>query len=171
MAQAYIGLGSNLQNPLQQILQALDELTQIPKTILYKKSRIYQSAAIGPEQDDFINAAALLDTELTPVELLNELQNLEQLHRRKRELYWGPRTLDLDILLYDQQQIVSERLTLPHPFLTQRAFVLLPLLDIDSDLQLPDGQHIKDFVEFCSDQTIFPLNLADNTELHSDATI
>lgn len=162
MAQAYVGLGSNLQNPLQQILQALDELTQIPKTTLQKKSHIYQSAAIGPEQDDFINAVVLLETELTPIELLDQLQTLEQSHQRTRKVHWGPRTLDLDILLYDQSQIDSERLTIPHRFLHQRAFVLLPLMDINPELQLPDGKHIKDYLESCSDQTIFPLNLADH---------
>lgn len=165
MAQAYIGLGSNLQNPLQQILRALEELQQLPKTQLQKSSCIYQSAAIGPEQDDFINAVALLDTELTPIELLNELQKIEQSHQRKRELHWGPRTLDLDILLYDQIQISTERLTIPHPFLTQRAFVLLPLLDIDAKLQLPDGTKIKDYIDDCSEQTIYPLNLADHPRI------
>ncbi len=165
MALAYIGIGSNLQNPLQQVQQALQELTQLPKTELNKVSRIYQSAAIGPEQDDFINAAALLDTDLTPLELLDALQAIEQLHQRQRIQHWGPRTLDLDILLYDRQVIQSERLIIPHAFLTRRAFVLLPLLDIDPDLQLPNGSPIKDCLAACADQVIQPLNLHAQPEI------
>lgn len=159
MPLVYVALGSNLLNPLQQVEQALQELKQLPNTELKKVSRIYQSAAIGPDQDDFINAVALLETDLSPLALLNALQTLEQLHQRERIQHWGPRTLDLDILLYDQQVIQSERLTIPHAFLTQRAFVLLPLLDINPDLQLPDGSYIKHYLAACADQVIQPLNL------------
>jgi 2-amino-4-hydroxy-6-hydroxymethyldihydropteridine diphosphokinase len=165
MALAYIGVGSNLQNPLQQVRQALQELQQLPQTELKKVSRLYQSAAIGPEQDDFINAAALLDTDLTPLELLDALQAVEQSHQRQRIQHWGPRTLDLDMLLYDQQIIQSARLTIPHAFLTRRAFVLLPLLDINPDLQLPDGSYIKDYLAACADQVIQPLNLHAQPEI------
>lgn len=165
MSQAYIGLGSNLQNPLQQLAQAMQEIKALPESILQKSSRIYQSAAIGPAQDDFINAVVMIDTQLTPIELLDALQAIEQHHQRRREMHWGPRTLDLDILLYDQLQIQSERLTIPHPFLTQRAFVLLPLSDINPELQLPDGSWIKDYLGNCSGQKIYPLNLAEHTRI------
>jgi 2-amino-4-hydroxy-6-hydroxymethyldihydropteridine diphosphokinase len=154
MSLAYIGLGSNLQQPLQQITQALKELNEIPETKLLKFSRLYQSQAIGPDQPDFINAAAVLETCLDPVSLLDELQKIEQTHQRRREQHWGPRTLDLDILLFDQQQIRSERLTLPHPYLTERAFVLLPLMDLNVDLRLPDGSLVQSYLINCQSQKI-----------------
>jgi 2-amino-4-hydroxy-6-hydroxymethyldihydropteridine diphosphokinase len=154
MSLAYIGLGSNLTQPLQQITQALTELDQIPETKLLKSSRLYQSQAIGPYQPDFINAAAVLETCLDPVSLLDELQKIEQIHQRRREQHWGPRTLDLDILLFDQQQIRSERLTLPHPYLTERAFVLLPLMDLNVDLRLPDGNLVQTYLINCQSQKI-----------------
>jgi 2-amino-4-hydroxy-6-hydroxymethyldihydropteridine diphosphokinase len=154
MSLAYVGLGSNLEQPLQQVTQALHELDQIPGTRLLKSSRLYQSQAIGPDQPDFINAAALLETQLTPILLLDELQKIEQLHQRRREQHWGPRTLDLDMLLFDQIQIQSTRLTLPHAFLTERAFVLLPLLDLDTDLRLPDGTLVQSCLVHCQSQKI-----------------
>ena len=165
MTLAYVGIGSNLHNPLQQVQQALQELQELPHTELKKVSRLYQSAAIGPEQDDFINAAALLDTNLQPLQLLDALQTIEQVHQRERIQHWGPRTLDLDILLYADDIIASERLTVPHAFLTRRAFVLLPLLDINPDLQLPDGSYIKDYLAACADQVIQPLNLHAQPEI------
>jgi 2-amino-4-hydroxy-6-hydroxymethyldihydropteridine diphosphokinase len=154
MPLAYIGLGSNLQQPLLQIQQALDELAELPDTKLLRSSPFYRSRAIGPEQPDFINAAAVLETALSPIALLDELQKIEQAHQRKREIYWGPRTLDLDLLLYDQQLIDLPRLKVPHPFLTQRAFVLLPLLDLDKNLALPNGNKLQDCVAQCQDQKI-----------------
>ncbi len=154
MPLAYIGLGSNLQQPLLQIQQALNELAALPDTGLLGTSPFYLSQAVGPEQPDFINAVALLDTQLAPIVLLDELQKIEQIHQRKREIHWGPRTLDLDILLYDQQQVDLPRLQIPHPFLTQRAFVLLPLLDLDKDLSLPDGNLLRAYLVQCQDQKI-----------------
>jgi 2-amino-4-hydroxy-6-hydroxymethyldihydropteridine diphosphokinase len=154
MPLAYIGLGSNLQQPQLQIYQALDELAELPETKLLRSSPFYCSRAIGPEQPDFINAAAVLETVLSPIALLDELQKIEQAHQRKREIHWGPRTLDLDLLLYDQEQIDLPRLKVPHPFLTQRAFVLLPLLDLDKNLSLPNGKKLQDYVAQCQDQQI-----------------
>jgi 2-amino-4-hydroxy-6-hydroxymethyldihydropteridine diphosphokinase len=154
MPLAYIGLGSNLQQPLLQIQQALDELAELPDTKLLRSSPFYSSRAIGPEQPDFINAAAVLETALSPIALLDELQKIELAHQRKREMHWGPRTLDLDLLLYDHQQIDLPRLNVPHPFLTQRAFVLLPLLDLDKNLALPNGKKLQDYVAQCQDQKI-----------------
>ncbi len=154
MPLAYIGLGSNLQQPLLQIQQALDELAELPDTKLLSSSPFYSSRAIGPEQPDFINAAAVLETALSPIALLDELQKIELAHQRKREMHWGPRTLDLDLLLYDHQQIDLPRLNVPHPLLTQRAFVLLPLLDLDKNLALPNGNKLQDYVAQCQDQKI-----------------
>lgn len=146
MALAYIGLGSNLEDPLAQVKRAFDELAELPQTTLMARSAIYSSRAIGPEQPDYINAVALLDTHLAPLALLDALQAIEQAHRRVRVQHWGPRTLDLDLLLYDEQIINDERLKVPHPYLTQRSFVLYPLADITPHLHLPDGTPLADLL-------------------------
>jgi len=151
MTLAYIGLGGNLDNPRHQVERAFVELDQIPNTRLIAQSPLYRSAPIGPgEQPDYVNAAALLETSLSPLELLDALQAIEQAHQRVRIERWGPRTLDLDILLVDQQTIVSERLTVPHPYLTQRNFVLYPLADIAPDLILPDGRDLRRLLASCT---------------------
>jgi 2-amino-4-hydroxy-6-hydroxymethyldihydropteridine diphosphokinase len=149
MTLAYIGLGSNLQAPLAQVMGAFDELSALPQTSLVQRSAIYASKPIGPEQPDFINAVALLDTQLAPLALLDALQAIEQAHQRVRIQHWGPRTLDLDLLLYGDQHIAHERLTVPHPYLTQRSFVLYPLADITPELHLPDGSRLSDLLHQC----------------------
>jgi len=149
MALAYIGLGSNLEDPLAQITHAFDELAEIAQTALLERSAIYSSQAIGPEQPDYINAVALLDTHLEPLALLTALQAIEQAHQRLRIQHWGPRTLDLDLLLYGDQSINLERLTVPHPYLTQRSFVLYPLSDITPNLHLPDGTPLAELLSRC----------------------
>lgn len=149
MALAYIGLGSNLDDPLAQVMRAIDELSALPQTQLVQRSAIYSSKPVGPEQPDFINAVALLDTHLAPLALLDALQAIEQAHQRVRIQHWGPRTLDLDLLLYGDQVIATERLTVPHPYLTQRGFVLYPLADITPDLQLPDGSRLPHWLHQC----------------------
>ncbi|WP_020208305.1 2-amino-4-hydroxy-6-hydroxymethyldihydropteridine diphosphokinase [Gilvimarinus chinensis] len=146
----YLGLGSNLDNPQQHIRQTIIELDQLPHSQLINVSALYRSKPVGPQdQDDFVNAVACLQTELPPLELLDALQALEQKHRRVRERHWGPRTLDLDILLYGEQQIHSERLTVPHPFMCERAFVLVPLADIAPGLTLPGGQNLNELAANC----------------------
>ena len=119
MALAYIGLGSNLEDPLAQVMRAFDELADLPQTTLLARSFVYASHAVGPEQPDYTNAVVLLDTQLTPIALLDALQAIEQAHQRVRIQHWGPRTLDLDLLLYGDQTIDEERLKVPHPYLTQ----------------------------------------------------
>jgi 2-amino-4-hydroxy-6-hydroxymethyldihydropteridine diphosphokinase len=147
---AYIGLGSNLENPLAQVQQALVELSAIPESTLLAKSPLYRSAPVGPgNQPDYINAAALLETSLAPLVLLDALQTIELSHQRVRLEHWGPRTLDLDILLLDQQTIDSARLKVPHPYLTQRNFVLYPLADIAPELLLPDGTSLQQRIAQC----------------------
>jgi 2-amino-4-hydroxy-6-hydroxymethyldihydropteridine diphosphokinase len=147
---AYIGLGSNLENPRAQVEQALVELAAIPESKLLATSPLYRSAPVGPgEQPDYINAVALLETSLTPLALLDALQAVEQSHQRVRIEHWGPRTLDLDILLLDQQTIDSERLKVPHPYLTQRNFVLYPLADIAPELLLPNGTSLQQLIAQC----------------------
>ncbi|MGK0446141.1 MAG: 2-amino-4-hydroxy-6-hydroxymethyldihydropteridine diphosphokinase [Bermanella sp.] len=140
MALAYIGLGANLDQPQQQIEQALIELARLPNTTLISHSSLYHSKPVGPQdQPDYINAVALLDTRLEPLELLDVLQKLEQDHGRLRKRHWGERTLDLDIILMGNKIIESERLTVPHPFAQQRSFVLFPLSEINPNLIFPDG--------------------------------
>lgn len=150
MTLAYIGLGSNLDNPRDHVERAFTELAAIADTRLIRRSALYRSKAVGPgEQPDYINAAAMLDTALSPLELLDALQAIEQAHQRLRNLHWGPRTLDLDILLLDQHIINSERLRVPHPYLTQRNFVLYPLADIAPGLILPCATPLSEWLAKC----------------------
>lgn len=129
----YIGLGSNLDNPVGQVEQALRELAELPDCQQIRASSLYRTSPIGPQdQADFINAVAMLKTRLLPEPLLDELHRLEKVHCRVRGERWGPRTLDLDLLLFDRQRIVTTRLVLPHPQMGERAFVLVPLLEITS---------------------------------------
>ncbi|MDM8558867.1 2-amino-4-hydroxy-6-hydroxymethyldihydropteridine diphosphokinase [Candidatus Parabeggiatoa sp. HSG14] len=148
----YIGLGSNLDNPIYQIQQALLALDTLPITSLSTHSALYQSTPLGPQnQPDYINAVAVLITKLPPLILLTELQTIENKQGRIRHIQrWGPRTLDLDILLYDNKQLQNTRLTLPHPGVYERAFVLYPLCECAPDLVLPDGQRVYDLMLRCS---------------------
>ena len=149
MALAYIGLGSNLEDPLAQVTRAFIALANIPHTYLRARSAIYSSLPVGPEQPDYINAVALLDTQLAPLVLLDSLQTIEQAHQRVRIQHWGPRTLDLDLLLYDDQVVNLERLQVPHPYLTRRSFVIYPLADINPNLHLPDGTPLAQLLSQC----------------------
>lgn len=138
MSIAWIGLGSNLDQPVQQVTMAFKELAELPQTQLLKTSRLWQSKPMGPQdQPDFINAVAQLDTELEPLQLLDALQQLEKKHLRIKLRHWGERTLDLDLLLYEQLEYQHPRLTLPHPGITERAFVLLPLAELAATLYIP----------------------------------
>ncbi|MCW8885100.1 MAG: 2-amino-4-hydroxy-6-hydroxymethyldihydropteridine diphosphokinase [Motiliproteus sp.] len=156
----FIGLGSNLANPIDQVQRAFEELAQLPNSQLLKRSSLYRSDPVGPaDQPDFINAAATLSTEFTPLQLLDQLQSIEQLHQRERIEHWGPRTLDLDLLLYDQQVIDHPRLKVPHPYLEERAFVLYPLAEIAPELQLPDNQTLSELLATCPMGTLQQLAL------------
>ena len=147
MSIVYIGIGSNLAEPQNQVKQAIEELGDLPETICLRYSSLYRSAPLVPEgsvkepdsqtQADYINAVAELDSELNPLDLLSQLQHLEDLHNRIRTERWGPRTLDLDVLLYDDCVINSPELTVPHPGLYERNFVLYPLAEIAPDLDIP----------------------------------
>ena len=134
---AFIGIGSNLDNPLLQVQTALRELAEIPKTELIRSSSLYRTPPMGPpDQPDYINAVAALTTTLSPTELLDALQALEARHGRVRTIHWGPRTLDLDLLLYGNETVHTARLTVPHPGIAQRAFVVLPLAEIAPALEI-----------------------------------
>lgn len=143
MTEAYIGLGSNLDTPEQQLTIAFSALGNLPKTRCIKSSSIYQSAPVGPAgQPDYLNAAAMIDTELDAHELLDALQAQELTQGRERSVHWGPRTIDLDILLFGNLEIHSKRLTVPHAFLRERAFVLRPLFELNPNLTLPSGESV-----------------------------
>ncbi len=139
-ASVYIGIGSNLGEPVQQVIDVLPLLNGISNTRLCAHSSLYQTAAVSDiEQQDYINAVACLETTLSPTGLLLELQAIEQAFYRQRDpdIHWGPRTMDLDILLFEQLQMNDSHLTLPHPQLHKRRFVLEPLLEIRDDFYLP----------------------------------
>ena len=149
-AQAFIGLGSNLDKPAEQITQALDAMAKLAHCTQLECAHWYSSKAIGPgDQPDYINTVASLNTTLTPRELLGALQGIENQQGRQRDIRWGARTLDLDLLLYNDIQLHSEELTLPHPALKQRNFVLVPLYDLAPALVLPDGSPLADLVQQC----------------------
>lgn len=158
---AFIGLGSNLDNPKAHILRAKDDLNALADTELVSFSGLYRSRAQGPVQPDFINAAAALTTALSPDELLTALQAIEAAHKRQRVQHWGPRTLDLDLLLYGEQTIATADLKVPHPLLEQRCFVLGPLNDIAPDLVLPNGRSIASLWRSCDASTLAPLQKYD----------
>ena len=135
---AYIGLGSNLGDPLAQLAAALAALSRVPETRVDACSPLYRSAPVGTAaQPDFVNAVARLETALAPAALLDALQGIERAQGRERPFPGAPRTLDLDLLLYGSRRIESARLTLPHARMHERAFVLLPLLDLDAGIEIP----------------------------------
>lgn len=156
---AFIGLGSNMADPSEQLAGAVARLAALPDTELVAQSAFYSSRPVGPQdQPDFVNGAAWLRTELTPLELLDQLQAIERAHGRKRIRHWGPRTLDLDLLLYGNEAINSKRLTVPHAELANRDFVLQPLLDLDPGRVLPDGRSLADLRQQCPDNNLQKLN-------------
>lgn len=150
MERVYIGLGSNLADPAEQLRQALAALEQLPHTRLAATSSFYASDSLLPGQPRYTNAVAALDTGLEPLQLLDALQAIELDQGRERHERWGPRTLDLDILLFGQRLIDEPRLRVPHYHMHARAFVLYPLAEIASeDLQLPDGRHLSELLAAC----------------------
>ncbi len=151
MERVYIGLGSNLATPIEQLRSALAALAALPQTDLIAQSSFYSSDPLGPaDQPRYVNAVAALDTELSPLALLDALQTieLEQGRTRKAER-WGPRTLDLDILLFGERLLDEPRLTVPHYHMHARAFVLYPLAEIAPDLKLPDGRALVELLGAC----------------------
>jgi 2-amino-4-hydroxy-6-hydroxymethyldihydropteridine diphosphokinase len=146
---AYVGIGSNLKDPRAQVQQAFGELDGLPHTRVAKTSSLYRTAPIGhPEQPDYINAVAQLETGLPAERLLAELQALEARQGRERSFPNAPRTLDLDILLFGNARIHSEALTFPHPRMHERAFVLKPLLEIAPELAF------QAHLDSCKDQKV-----------------
>jgi 2-amino-4-hydroxy-6-hydroxymethyldihydropteridine diphosphokinase len=134
---AFIGIGANLGDAKANVQDALARLARLPQTRLLAHSASYRSAPIDSTGPDYINAAACIDTTLDAHELLAELHGIEQAHGRERPYRNAPRTLDLDLLLYGEEVIETPALSVPHPRLLERAFVVLPLLEIAPDLAVP----------------------------------
>lgn len=145
MTLAFIALGSNLAAPLEQVNAAVAALAEIPNSRIVAVSSFYRTPPLGPQdQPDYLNAAVALETGLTAEELLNHTQRIElQQGRERKAERWGPRTLDLDIMLFGEQVIDSERLTVPHYDMKNRGFMLWPLFEIAPELHFPDGVALR----------------------------
>lgn len=154
---AYIGLGSNLDYPAAQLRRALTELSGLPNTRIASHSNFYQSKPLGPQdQPDYLNAVAALQTRLEPQDLMLNLRAIEEAHGRWRSLVnrWGPRTLDLDLLLYADMVMQTPELTLPHPELHKRSFVLYPLAELAPDLIIPGQGPVRRLRVHCTSPAI-----------------
>ena len=152
---AYIGLGANLGEPRRQLQAAFEELMNLPGSKSVLASSVYRSAPLGyADQPDFLNAVVRLDTALSPEDLLGQLQEIEKRHGRERPFAGAPRTLDLDLLLYGDESIASPRLTVPHPRMHERAFVLQPLLELDSAITVPGKGLAATLLSACGTQKI-----------------
>lgn len=152
---AFVGLGSNLRSPEHQILLAFDELAALPASRLVGRSSLYKTAPIGyADQPDFVNAVAELWTVLSAEALLEALLDIERRHGRVREIPNGPRTLDLDVLLFGDRVVRSKRLHVPHPRAHERAFVLYPLIEVAPDVTIPGRGPARNWLAHCADQPI-----------------
>ncbi len=156
---AYIGIGSNLDDPIRQVHRALQALNKISDSCFIAQSPLYRALPLGGplDQPDYINAVAVLDTRLTPCQLLVSLQSLELAQNRTRTIRWGPRTIDLDLLLYGQLVNDDPQLTVPHPRLHERAFVLYPMHDISPSLVIPGMGLLSTLLNNCRQQKLYRL--------------
>ncbi len=164
---AYIGLGSNLTDPSAQVQSGIAALAQLARTHIEACSSFYRTAPVGlRQQPDFINAVCRVRTRLAPMALMQNLLEIERLHGRVREGdKGGPRTLDLDLLLYGSEAIQSAELTVPHPRLHERAFVLYPLYELEPDLVIPGHGSVRELLAGCVGQQIQRLD-AESSTLH-----
>lgn len=151
---AKIGIGANLGNARDTVLQAMERLAQLPKSKLTLQSSLYLTAPLDADGDDYVNAVVEINTELDALTLLDLLQELELAFGRERPYRNAPRTLDLDLLLYGQQEIHTDTLIVPHPRMSERAFVLLPLLQIDPLIEIPGKGNARQFVAGVAKQVI-----------------
>ena len=149
MTLAYIAIGSNLASPLEQVNAAVEALGEIPQSRIVAVSSFYRTPPLGPQdQPDYLNAAVVLETELGPEALLDNTQRIElQQGRVRKEERWGPRTLDLDIMLFGHETINTERLTVPHYDMKNRGFMLWPLFEVAPDLIFPDGIPLRTILD------------------------
>ena len=145
MITTFVGLGSNLDDPVSQLLTAFDELAALPSSRLIRRSSLFRSKPLGPQdQDDFVNAVAEVQTELDALTLLSALQAIETQHQRVKTRHWGPRTLDLDLLLYADESINLKELVVPHAQMLKRNFVLVPLTEIAPKLSIPGAGFLSE---------------------------
>lgn len=153
---AYIGIGSNLEGPAAQVRRAAAALARLPGTRLRTLSPLYRNPAVGPgKQPDYVNAVAVIETRLAPHALLDALQSIEHAQGRERgPVRWQPRTIDLDVLLYGDRVIDDERLTVPHPRIRERAFVLRPLHDVERELEIPGLGSVERLLARVSEATL-----------------
>jgi len=150
MERIYIGMGSNLADPAEQLRSAVEALARLPQTELVGVSAFYQSDSLLPGQPRYTNAVAALDSRLAPLDLLDALQAIENGQGRERLERWGPRTLDLDIVLFGDRLIDEPRLKVPHYHMQERAFVLYPLAELaPADLRLADGRILSELLAAC----------------------
>jgi 2-amino-4-hydroxy-6-hydroxymethyldihydropteridine diphosphokinase len=150
MERIYIGMGSNLADPAEQLRSAVEALAQLPQSELVGVSAFYQSDSLLPGQPRYTNAVAALDSDLAPLDLLDALQAIENEQGRERLERWGPRTLDLDIVLFGDRLIDEPRLKVPHYHMHERAFVLYPLAELaPADLRLADDRALTDLLAAC----------------------
>ena len=158
---AFIGIGANLDRPVEHVCRAIEDLGETPHSRILGYSGIYRSAPMGPpDQPDYVNAVAKLQTRLGPDELLSFLQGIERQHGRVRTPErWGPRPLDLDLLLYGRSVVDTPALTVPHPGMHQRPFVLYPLLELEPGLSVPGHGTLASLVERCPAGGIARLNV------------
>ena len=149
MTLAYIAIGSNLASPLEQVHAAVEALGEIPQSRIVAVSSFYRTPPLGPQdQPDYLNAAVVLETELGPEALLDNTQRIElQQGRVRKAERWGPRTLDLDIMLFGHETINTERLTVPHYDMKNRGFMLWPLFEVAPDLIFPDGIPLREILD------------------------
>ncbi len=158
MSIAYIGLGANLDAPKEQVKDAIELLAKHSQIQLLKCSKLYGSVAVGPGvQDDYCNAAVMIDTDLSAKDLLALLHQIEADAGRVRKIRWGARTLDLDLLIYDDVTSNLPELMLPHPRICERNFVVKPLLDLNDSLELNNGKPIKSVIETLGTDNLWEL--------------
>jgi 2-amino-4-hydroxy-6-hydroxymethyldihydropteridine diphosphokinase len=142
---AYLGLGSNLGDRLTNLQRAVDALRDAPGVRIARSSRVWETEPVGgPPQPEYLNAVLHVETDRSPHELLEACRTVEEALGRVRTERWGARTIDVDVLLYDDEIVDAPDLTVPHPRMTKRAFVVLPLLELEPHLALPDGRRLKD---------------------------
>lgn len=155
MARVFLSLGSNLGDRRTMLGDALARLEASGRARVVTRSSLYETAPVGyRDQPWFLNLVAEVDTELRPEQVLDLTQQIEREMQRTRDIRWGPRTIDIDVLLYDALQIATDRLVIPHPEMTRRRFVLEPLLEIAADLMLPDGRRVSDLLWAIRGQTV-----------------
>ncbi|MBK1692660.1 2-amino-4-hydroxy-6-hydroxymethyldihydropteridine diphosphokinase [Ectothiorhodospira mobilis] len=156
---AFIGIGANLDDPASQVRRGLEALRGLPRSRLMRASSLYRNPPMGPrDQPDYVNAVCALETRLPPEGLLQALQAVEARHGRRRDgTRWGPRTLDLDLLLYGDRVLHTPRLTVPHPGIAQRAFVLHPLAEIAPELEIPGLGPLPPLLRACPGDGLKPL--------------